>query len=196
MISGSPRNKSTYPVANARNGNHTGPRRVRAAAKAQQDLDKNAADRDAQNRLEEAERQAAAAAEKARQVVLLAQAHGDRVTVLPPGFKATLHSIDGVRIADGKAFDDKGEVTQANVRVLDIATAQSLAAALASTGFEVTAIEQKPANRKAPIPFTTSTLQQEAGRKLRFSSKRTMDLAQGFSGRQRTNRCIEQHRAA
>ena len=107
----------------------------------------------------------------------------DLFAVLPPGFKAALHSVNGERVADGRAFDEKGQLVGKGLRLLSLADAEQLAAGLSQAPFSVAAIEEKPANRKPPVPFTTSTLQQEAGKKLRFSSKRTMDLAQDLYAR-------------
>ena len=109
--------------------------------------------------------------------------YADLTAWLDLGFKAGLHTVDGQRIADGKAFDEKGRLTANNVRLLALAEAEALAANLAGVPFEVRSVEEKPVSRKPPIPFTTSTLQQEAGKKLRFSSKRTMDLAQDLYAR-------------
>jgi len=104
--------------------------------------------------------------------------YADIVAMFAPGFKAELHSVDGVRLADGKAFNDKGKLAAKNVLLLTLADAEKLVAELEASSFNVVAIEQKTANKKPFAPFTTSTLQQEAGRKFRWSAKRTMDLAQ------------------
>ncbi len=94
-------------------------------------------------------------------------------------FDATLVSVDGTRLASGKDFDDAtGAVKNADVLVLDEAGASGLAADLAGASFAVRSVESKPYTSKPKAPFMTSTLQQEAGRKLRFSSSRTMAIAQ------------------
>jgi DNA topoisomerase-1 len=69
-----------------------------------------------------------------------------------------------------------------DVVALDETTAENLAAALRdpSTAFTVTGLETKPYTRRPAAPFTTSTLQQEAARKLRFSARQTMSVAQGL----------------
>jgi DNA topoisomerase-1 len=93
-------------------------------------------------------------------------------------FEATLVALDGVRVATGKDFDAQGRVTSAKVAVLDEAAAGELAAGLGDAPFAVTSVEAKPYTRKPYPPFRTSTLQQEAGRKLRFGARRTMAAAQ------------------
>jgi DNA topoisomerase I len=93
-------------------------------------------------------------------------------------FGATLASVDGVRLATGKDFDERGERTAANVVVLDHDGALGLAGRLQEAEFFVRSVDEKPYRRTPYAPFMTSTLQQEAGRKLRFSAQRTMSVAQ------------------
>ena len=97
------------------------------------------------------------------------------------GFEAKLVSIDSKKIATGESFDDKGVLT-ADVILLDEATAEAFAAGAkdGSVGVKVVSVEAKPSTRRPAAPFTTSTLQQEASRKLRMSAKQTMDTAQGL----------------
>ncbi|NDD26484.1 MAG: DNA topoisomerase I, partial [Actinobacteria bacterium] len=96
-----------------------------------------------------------------------------------PKFEAKLFTYNGQRIASGDSFNEKGELV-AQVLLLDEAKAQALADAVKATGpkIEVISVEAKPSTRKPAAPFTTSTLQQEASRKLRMSAKQTMDVAQ------------------
>jgi len=96
-----------------------------------------------------------------------------------PTFEAKLLTIDGQRIATGENFDDRGQLS-GNVKLLDEAAATKLADLIGSSGvpIEVTSVESKPSTRRPAAPFTTSTLQQEASRKLRMSAKQTMDTAQ------------------
>lgn len=94
-----------------------------------------------------------------------------------PQFKAMLISIDGARVATGRDFDSTGLVSD-KVTVLDRESADELTAALDRSVFTVTSTETKPYTRRPYPPFRTSTLQQEASRKLRFSSNRTMSVAQ------------------
>ncbi|BBY26251.1 type I DNA topoisomerase [Mycolicibacterium sediminis] len=97
----------------------------------------------------------------------------------PPKFTAKLNLVDGRRVASGRDFDSLGAVKKPDeVRVLDQAAATGLAAGLRGAQLQVSSVEQKPYTRKPYPPFMTSTLQQEAGRKLRFSSERTMSIAQ------------------
>jgi DNA topoisomerase I len=95
-------------------------------------------------------------------------------------FVAALARINDQRIATGKDFDAKtGEVKNQNARLLDEASAGALAGAIrANVPWTVTNVEQKPGVERPAPPFTTSTLTQEAGRKLGFSTERTMQSAQ------------------
>src|SRR3954467_5146643 len=91
---------------------------------------------------------------------------------------ANLVRLDGRRVATGRDFGSDGTLTTADVARLDEAAATALAEALSSADFAVRGVETKPYRRSPYAPFMTSTLQQEAGRKLRFSSARTMQVAQ------------------
>jgi DNA topoisomerase I len=95
-------------------------------------------------------------------------------------FVATLARINEQRIATGKDFDAKtGELKNANARLLDEAAAVTLADAIrTNVPWTVSSVEQKPGIERPAPPFTTSTLTQEAGRKLGFSTERTMQSAQ------------------
>lgn len=103
---------------------------------------------------------------------------GTFATDAAESFKAKLVSVDGARVATGKDFTDLGELKAKSVAHLDEAAATSLAANLASASFTVRSVDTKPYTRRPAAPFTTSTLQQEASRKLRYSSKVTMQVAQ------------------
>lgn len=97
----------------------------------------------------------------------------------PPTFTARLTGVDGLRVASGRDFDSLGQLRKADeVTVLDEASATQLAAGLRGAQLSVASVEEKPYTRRPYAPFMTSTLQQEAGRKLRFSSERTMSIAQ------------------
>ncbi len=97
----------------------------------------------------------------------------------PPTFTARLTSVDGLRVAAGRDFDSLGTLRKADeVVVLDEARATELATGLRGAQLSVASVEEKPYTRRPYAPFMTSTLQQEAGRKLRFSSERTMSIAQ------------------
>ena len=100
-------------------------------------------------------------------------------------FDAKLARLDGRRVASGRDFDDRGVLNgsgSGEAVALDEAAAETLASALRldSTSFTVTSVESKPYTRRPAAPFTTSTLQQEAARKLRFSARQTMSVAQGL----------------
>ena len=92
-------------------------------------------------------------------------------------FDATLFQVDEKRVASGKDFDSSGQAKE-GVLTLDQEQATTLAEALLNRAFTVESVEQKPYKRSPYPPFRTSTLQQEAARKLRFSSSRTMSVAQ------------------
>ncbi|HEX9775998.1 MAG TPA: type I DNA topoisomerase [Actinomycetota bacterium] len=92
-------------------------------------------------------------------------------------FEATLVAIDGTRLASGKDFDENGALIK-NAVLLDEDGARGLAATLAEAAFSVRSVEEKPWKRSPAPPFMTSTLQQEAGRKLRYNAARTMQIAQ------------------
>ena len=96
----------------------------------------------------------------------------------PRSFKAALTSIDGARVATGRDFDSLGQLKNSDVKRLDEGDARRLAEALADRDYTVSSVEEKPYTRKPYAPFMTSTLQQEGGRKLRFSAERTMRTAQ------------------
>src|SRR5690606_29137283 len=103
----------------------------------------------------------------------------------PTQFEARMVRLDGERLATGADFNDSGELKpkskQAGVVLLPKARAEALALALAGAGpATVHSIETKPHTRRPAPPFTTSTLQQEASRKLRYSSRQTMSHAQSL----------------
>jgi DNA topoisomerase-1 len=96
----------------------------------------------------------------------------------PATLTATLVSLDGRRLATGRDFDpDSGQV-RGEALQLDEASAQRVAESLTGGDFAVTRVEERPYTRRPYAPFITSTLQQEAGRKLRFSAQRAMSIAQ------------------
>ncbi|GAB2871277.1 DNA topoisomerase-1 [Lentzea nigeriaca] len=97
----------------------------------------------------------------------------------PRQFGARLVAVDGTRLATGRDFGSDGKLTgKADVVVLDEQQARAIAAGLENAPVKVASVEEKPYSRKPYAPFMTSTLQQEAGRKLRFSADRTMRTAQ------------------
>ncbi|MER6027431.1 type I DNA topoisomerase [Streptomyces sp. NPDC001851] len=96
----------------------------------------------------------------------------------PSSLVARLQTVDGRRVAQGRDFDSLGQLKSANTLHLDEATARALAAALENTRFSVRSVESKPYRRSPYAPFRTTTLQQEASRKLGFGAKATMQIAQ------------------
>ena len=101
----------------------------------------------------------------------------------PGAFEARLVALregDGQvrRVAQGRDFGSDGTPTGDRLVVLDEARARELAAGLEGRTFTVESVDEKPYTRRPAAPFRTSTLQQEASRKLRFSSQTTMRLAQ------------------
>lgn len=92
-------------------------------------------------------------------------------------FAAEMIRLDDRPIASGKDFDQRGQPT-GQVTWLQAAAANELATALSGQTAAVTAVDEKPFIERPYPPFTTSTLQQEANRKLRYSARRTMQLAQ------------------
>ncbi len=96
-------------------------------------------------------------------------------------FEVRLTKLAGERVATGRDFNDHGELTS-DATVLGETTATALADALTAGGIEISvaSVESKPYTRRPAAPFTTSTLQQEASRKLRFSARQTMSVAQSL----------------
>ncbi|MDY6050731.1 MAG: type I DNA topoisomerase [Corynebacterium sp.] len=95
----------------------------------------------------------------------------------PRTFPARLTAVAGTRVAQGKDFSDRGEV-KPGVVVLTRGDVATLKSEMSGDTLTVSAVEEKPYTRKPYAPFMTSTLQQEAGRKLHFTSERTMRIAQ------------------
>ncbi|MEW1889880.1 type I DNA topoisomerase [Streptomyces sp. NPDC085659] len=98
----------------------------------------------------------------------------------PSTFTARLSAVDGRRIAQGRDFGADGQLKSGSGQTLhlDEANARALAAALADSSFAVRSVESKPYRRSPYAPFRTTTLQQEASRKLGFGAKATMQVAQ------------------
>jgi DNA topoisomerase-1 len=96
----------------------------------------------------------------------------------PEGFDAALVAVDGKRLAKGRDFASDGRLKDDALLLLDAEGARGLAERLDGAAFSVKSVERKPYLRRPSAPFMTSTLQQEASRKLRFTSQRTMQVAQ------------------
>ncbi|MER5806819.1 type I DNA topoisomerase [Streptomyces sp. NPDC002033] len=95
----------------------------------------------------------------------------------PSTLVARLNAVDGKRVAQGRDFGSNGQLKSETLH-LDEAGARALAAALEQTSFAVRSVESKPYRRSPYAPFRTTTLQQEASRKLGFGAKATMQVAQ------------------
>ena len=101
-------------------------------------------------------------------------------------FPARLHSVDGSRVATGASFGTDGQLKasasstngKSGVVHLDRSRAEALVSALHDTAFEIRSVEAKPYRRSPYAPFRTTTLQQEASRKLGYGASRTMQVAQ------------------
>lgn len=96
----------------------------------------------------------------------------------PSQLVARLSAVDGRRVAQGRDFGSDGRLKSDQVLHLDETNALALAAALRETSFAVRSVESKPYRRSPSAPFRTTTLQQEASRKLGFGAKSTMQVAQ------------------
>ena len=95
--------------------------------------------------------------------------------------QATLISVAGRRIPAGKDFDPStGKLKDENLLWLDERAALDMAQRLGNAAFRVSSVESKPYTERPSPPFTTSTLQQEANRKLGFTARRTMQVAQSL----------------
>ena len=99
-------------------------------------------------------------------------------------FTARLVTLDGRRVATGRDFNDAGELRPAAVKAsavhLHQVGATAVAEAVGRGEPRVAGVEDKPYRRRPAAPFTTSTLQQEASRKLRMNPRETMRVAQGL----------------
>ncbi len=99
-------------------------------------------------------------------------------------FTARLVSLDGRRVATGRDFNDAGQLRPAAVKAsvvhLHQVGATAVAEAIGRGEPRVVGVEDKPYKRRPAAPFTTSTLQQEASRKLRMNPRETMRVAQGL----------------
>ena len=96
----------------------------------------------------------------------------------PGSFDARLVQVDGKRIAQGRDFTREGTLRDTDLVTLDEQRARALADALAEQTFTVRSVEEKPYSRRPAAPFMTSSLQQEASRKLRYTAQTTMRVAQ------------------
>ncbi|MFM8600824.1 MAG: type I DNA topoisomerase [Actinomycetota bacterium] len=103
----------------------------------------------------------------------------EAVTGTAPSFTAKLVSLSGTRVATGRDFNQAG-AARAEVFVMKAGRATELVDGLAGVDLVVRSVDPKPYRSSPKAPFTTSTLQQEAGRKLRLSSRAVMSTAQSL----------------
>jgi len=112
-------------------------------------------------------------------IAFVSAGYWDLVATFDPGaFTARLATLDGRRVAQGRDFGPDGKLRADDAVSLGEEEARGLAATLEGAAFAVSSVEEKPYRRRPAAPFMTSTLQQEASRKLRLSSQQTMRVAQ------------------
>ena len=113
-------------------------------------------------------------------MAFVAAGYWDLAAAFPtePAFTAALATIDGSRVAGSRDFDSTGRTKREDVAVLDETAAHDLRTRLDGQPFTVATVETKPYTSRPKPPFITSTLQQEGNRKLRFTSRQTMRVAQ------------------
>jgi DNA topoisomerase-1 len=116
--------------------------------------------------------------EKERRAFVPAQWWDIEATFDPESFASRLVTIEGKRVAQGRDFGPDGKARSADIVQLDESEARGLAERLQDSSFSVGRVERKPYVRRPSPPFMTSTLQQEASRKLRFTAQTTMRVAQ------------------
>jgi DNA topoisomerase I len=115
--------------------------------------------------------------ERAR-MAFVSASYWDIEGVFDPGrFSARLVALDGRRVAQGRDFRPDGRL-KADARQLSKDEAQALTDGLERAAFAVRSVDEKPYTRQPAPPFMTSTLQQEASRKLHFTAQTTMRIAQ------------------
>ncbi len=112
-------------------------------------------------------------------MIFVAADYWDLVATFDPGaFTARLSGVDGKRVAQGRDFGRDGALRSSDAVQLLEGEAHDLAEQLDGADYTVTSVDEKPYTRRPAPPFMTSTLQQEASRKLRLSSQQTMRVAQ------------------
>jgi len=116
--------------------------------------------------------------ERERRRFVPAQWWDVEATFDPESFAARLVTVEGKRVAQGRDFGPDGKARTGDIVQLDESEARGLAERLKNSSFSVGRVERKPYVRRPSPPFMTSTLQQEASRKLRFTAQTTMRVAQ------------------
>ncbi|MCW2977600.1 MAG: topA [Actinomycetia bacterium] len=116
--------------------------------------------------------------ERERRRFVPAQWWDIEATFDPESFAARLVTVEGKRVAQGRDFGPDGKARSDDIVQLDESAARGLADRLKESSFSVGRVERKPYVRRPSPPFMTSTLQQEASRKLRYTAQTTMRVAQ------------------
>jgi DNA topoisomerase I len=116
--------------------------------------------------------------ERERRRFVPAQWWDIEATFDPESFAARLVTVDEKRVAQGRDFGPDGKLRSDDIVQLDEDGARGLADRLRDSSFSVGRVERKPYVRRPSPPFMTSTLQQEASRKLRYTAQTTMRVAQ------------------
>ena len=114
-------------------------------------------------------------------MAFISSAWWDLAAACAPGFSARLLSLDGKRVATTNDFDSNGgikEKSALNILLLDEAAAQELVQSLNGQSLVVKSLEESPRTERPKPPFTTSTMQQDAGSRLGWGAQLTMRIAQ------------------
>ena len=114
-------------------------------------------------------------------MAFISSAWWDLAAVCAPGFNARLLSLDGKRVAATNDFDSNGGIKEKsleNILLLDEAGARELVQSLSGQSLTVKSLEESPRTERPKAPFTTSTMQQDAGSRLGWGAQLTMRIAQ------------------
>jgi DNA topoisomerase-1 len=114
-------------------------------------------------------------------MAFISSAWWDLAAACIPGFSARLLSLDGKRVATTNDFDSNGgikEKSASNILLLDEASARELVQSLSDQSLVVKSLEESPRTERPKPPFTTSTMQQDAGSRLGWGAQLTMRIAQ------------------
>ena len=114
-------------------------------------------------------------------MAFISSAWWDLAAVCAPGFNARLLSLEGKRVAATNDFDSNGGIKEKsleNILLLDEAAARELVQSLSGQSLIVKSLEESPRTERPKAPFTTSTMQQDAGSRLGWGAQLTMRIAQ------------------
>jgi DNA topoisomerase-1 len=114
-------------------------------------------------------------------MAFISSAWWDLAAVCAPGFNARLLSLEGKRVAATNDFDSNGGIKEKsleNILLLDEAGARELVQSLSGQSLIVKSLEESPRTERPKAPFTTSTMQQDAGSRLGWGAQLTMRIAQ------------------